>query len=69
MISTPIGQYAGCKARSALHDKLLQSVIRKSIYFFQITPFGQMMNRFSSDMAVIDKVISFTLFHTIATNN
>lgn len=56
MISVPFGQYAGCKARRTLHEQLLQSIVQKSIYFFQTTPFGRMMNRFSSDMAVIDKV-------------
>lgn len=56
MISVPFGQYAGCKARRSLHQQLLQSIVQKSIYFFQTTPFGRMMNRFSSDMAVIDKV-------------
>lgn len=56
MISVPFGQYAGSKARRSLHEQLLQSIVQKSIYFFQTTPFGQMMNRFSSDMAVIDKV-------------
>lgn len=58
MISVPCGQYAGSKARRSLHDRLLHSIVQKSIYFFQTTPFGRMMNRFSSDMAVIDKVNS-----------
>lgn len=58
MVSTPFGQYGGCKARCILHDQLLQSIVQKSIYFFEATPFGQIMNRFSSDMAVIDKVIT-----------
>lgn len=59
MISVPFGQYAGSKARRTLHEQLLQSIVQKSIYFFQTMPFGRMMNRFSSDMAVIDKVNLF----------
>lgn len=62
MISTPCGQYAGCKARRILHDQLLQSIVQKSIYFFQIEPFGRLMNRFSLDMAVIDKVKWYSLY-------
>lgn len=63
MISTPSGQYAGAQARQTLHEQLLHSIIQKSIYFFQVTPFGRLMNRFSSDMAVIDKVpFDFYLF-------
>lgn len=56
MISTPMGQYAGGNARRYLHDELLHAVIHKSLYFFQITPIGRVINRFSADMAVIDKV-------------
>lgn len=56
MLSTPAGQWAGCKARQNLHDKLLQSIMHKSLNFFQITPLGRIMNRFSNDMAIIDKV-------------
>lgn len=58
MISTPSGQYAGSKARRYLHDELLHAVVHKSLHFFQVTPFGRVMNRFSTDMAVIDKVRS-----------
>lgn len=62
MISTPCGQYAGSKARRTLHDQLLQSIVHKSIYFCQVAPFGRLMNRFSLDMAVIDKVKWYSLF-------
>lgn len=57
MISIPSGQYAGSKARKYLHDELLHAIVQKSLHFFQVTPFGRVMNRFSMDMAVIDKVI------------
>ncbi|XP_073824005.1 sulfonylurea receptor [Musca autumnalis] len=60
MISTPAGQWAGCKARRNLHDKLLQSIMYKSLHFFQVTPLGRIMNRFSNDMAIIDKKIAAT---------
>ncbi|XP_075149498.1 sulfonylurea receptor [Haematobia irritans] len=60
MISTPAGQWAGCKARRNLHDKLLQSIMHKSLHFFQVTPLGRIMNRFSNDMAIIDKKIAAT---------
>ncbi|XP_065358147.1 ATP-binding cassette sub-family C member Sur [Calliphora vicina] len=60
MLSTPAGQWAGCKARQNLHDKLLQSIMHKSLHFFQITPLGRIMNRFSNDMAIIDKKIAAT---------
>lgn len=65
MISTPCGQYAGSQARRTLHDRLLQSIVQKSIYFFQIAPFGRLMNRFSLDMAVIDKVKWYSFYYIL----
>jgi len=56
LVSTPAGQFAGCNARRNLHDKLLQTILHKTLHFFQVTPLGCIVNRFSNDMAVIDKV-------------
>ncbi|KAH8273788.1 hypothetical protein KR044_000666 [Drosophila immigrans] len=60
MISTPAGQWAGCNARRNLHDKLLQTILHKTLHFFQVTPLGRIVNRFSNDMAIIDKKIAAT---------
>ncbi|SPP85605.1 ATP-binding cassette sub-family C member Sur [Drosophila guanche] len=60
MISTPAGQWAGCNARRNLHDKLLQSILHKTLHFFQVTSPGRIVNRFSNDMAIIDKKIAAT---------
>ncbi|XP_052850782.1 ATP-binding cassette sub-family C member Sur isoform X2 [Drosophila gunungcola] len=60
LVSTPAGQYAGCNARRNLHDKLLQTILHKTLHFFQVTPLGRIVNRFSNDMAVIDKKIAAT---------
>nr|XP_043068593.1 ATP-binding cassette sub-family C member Sur [Drosophila bipectinata] len=60
MVSTPAGQWAGCNARRNLHDKLLQTILHKTLHFFQVTPLGRIVNRFSNDMAVIDKKIAAT---------
>ncbi|KAH8351886.1 hypothetical protein KR084_000433 [Drosophila pseudotakahashii] len=60
LVSTPAGQFAGCNARRNLHDKLLQTILHKTLHFFQVTPLGRIVNRFSNDMAVIDKKIAAT---------
>ncbi|XP_017075895.2 ATP-binding cassette sub-family C member Sur [Drosophila eugracilis] len=60
LVSTPAGQYAGINARRNLHDKLLQTILHKTLHFFQVTPLGRIVNRFSNDMAVIDKKIAAT---------
>ncbi|XP_059617752.1 ATP-binding cassette sub-family C member Sur [Phlebotomus argentipes] len=60
MLSTPIGQYAGLRARRKIHAKLLDAILGNSLRFFQTTPLGRIMNRFSNDMAIIDKKIAPT---------
>lgn len=56
MITTPAGQICGNKASIYLHEQLLNGVMKQSLNFFQTTPLGRVMNRFSNDITVIDKV-------------
>ncbi|CAO1396998.1 unnamed protein product [Diamesa serratosioi] len=60
IIATPFGQLAGANARKHLHEQLVGSVMKNSLHFFQSTPFGRIMNRFSFDMSIIDKKIATT---------
>lgn len=65
MISTPAGQYAGSRARRHLHERLLKSIGQKPMYFFQTTPIARIVNRFSADTAVIDKVCDLFYINAI----
>lgn len=56
LIATPSAQIAGNNSRKRLHSKLVNAIIYNPIDFFQSTPFGRIINRFSFDMAIIDKV-------------
>lgn len=56
MITSPMGQVAGCKARFVLHEKLVGSILENSLFYFQVNPTGRLMNRFSNDISIIDKV-------------
>lgn len=56
VITTPSGQLAGSKARKILHERLTDAILRNSLYYFQTTPIGRILNRFSKDVAVVDKV-------------
>ncbi|XP_072032229.1 ATP-binding cassette sub-family C member 10-like [Amphiura filiformis] len=53
--------YGGlCAARMA-HRNLLRSVLGAPISFFDVTPIGRIINRFSSDVCTIDQELPFTL--------
>ena len=50
------GQYAGARARRHLQSRLLNAVTRSRKEFFEHTPAGRIINRFSTDVSFIDKV-------------
>ncbi|KAK0080738.1 hypothetical protein PV325_013438 [Microctonus aethiopoides] len=52
------GQWAGIRARKKLHQNAISSLLRAPMIFFERTPTGRILNRFSADMGVIDKKIS-----------
>ena len=54
--------FAGLKVGKKLHNQLIAYVFRAPInLFFDVTPIGKILNRFSKDMAVIDEQIYFNI--------
>ncbi|GFQ88375.1 multidrug resistance-associated protein 7 [Trichonephila clavata] len=53
--------YAGIKAAVTLHNRLLKNIMKAASSFFDITPLGRIMNRFSSDIYCIDDAFPFIL--------
>ncbi|KAH8600771.1 hypothetical protein B0O99DRAFT_288710 [Bisporella sp. PMI_857] len=41
-----------------LHQRLVQSVTRAKFKFFDVTPLGQLMNRFSKDLEAVDQEVA-----------
>lgn len=53
--------YAGIKAAKHIHRLLLDRVFSAKFQFFDITPLGRILNRFSSDTYTIDDSLPFIL--------
>ena len=54
--------HAGLKVGKRLHNILIAYVFRAPInLFFDVTPLGKILNRFSKDLAVIDEQIYYNL--------
>ncbi|CAL7934283.1 unnamed protein product [Xylocopa violacea] len=51
--------YGGIQAAIAIHKQLLKVVVRAKNVFFDIHPFGRILNRFSSDTYTIDDSLPF----------
>lgn len=52
-------------AGSTLHARLLRAVMHAPLSFFSSTDTGTTLNRFSSDMAMIDRTLPFALFQVL----
>ncbi|KAF9326067.1 Multidrug resistance-associated protein 1 [Podila minutissima] len=50
---------AGYRASTLMHNNLLQRVLRLPMSFFDTTPVGRIMNRFSSDVDNMDELLPF----------
>lgn len=56
-ISSFVMAHASFKASTILHEKLLVNVMHLALSFFEITPTGRILNRFSKDVDMVDSVI------------
>ena len=55
-LNSAAGQWAGARARRRLHSRTITGLLGAPLTFFEKTPIGRILNRFSADMGVIDKV-------------
>ncbi|MCJ1399991.1 hypothetical protein MMC11_003194 [Xylographa trunciseda] len=50
--------YGSLSASKSIHTRLLNAVLRAKFKFFDTTPLGQIMNRFSKDLQAIDQEVA-----------
>lgn len=53
--------FLAVKASTVLHEKLLDNMLRLPMSFYETTPLGRIVNRFSKDIDVIDASIPQSL--------
>ncbi|XP_068012904.1 ATP-binding cassette sub-family C member 10 isoform X1 [Melanerpes formicivorus] len=53
--------YGTLRAAAVIHNRLLQRVIKATVTFFDTTPTGRILNRFSSDLYCVDENLPFML--------
>jgi len=53
--------YGGICAAKKMHSKLLKIILRAKVMFFDNTPAGRILNRFSSDLYTVDDSLPFIL--------
>jgi ABC-type multidrug transport system fused ATPase/permease subunit len=53
--------YASYRASTILHEKLLVNIMHLALAFFEVTPTGRILNRFSKDVDMLDSVIPMVL--------
>ncbi|PHH76236.1 hypothetical protein CDD82_4074 [Ophiocordyceps australis] len=52
--------FGSLTASRRIHDRLMSAVTRAKFKFFDVTPLGQLMNRFSKDLEAVDQEIAPT---------
>uniref|UniRef100_A0A8C9Z0F0 ATP-binding cassette, sub-family C (CFTR/MRP), member 10 n=1 Tax=Sander lucioperca TaxID=283035 RepID=A0A8C9Z0F0_SANLU len=53
--------YGAICAATAIHNRLLDRVLKATVCFFDTTPMGRILNRFSSDLYTVDDSLPFIL--------
>lgn len=53
------------RSNEKLHNNMLLGLIRSPSSYFDTTPTGRLINRFSNDLSIMDNTLAFTLIDTL----
>lgn len=67
MLASVLLGLASLRAARTLHIRLIGDVLRLPMVFFDTTPTGRLLNRFSKDVDVLDNTLPFVMRSWIAT--
>eukprot|EP01125_Pyxidicula_operculata_P021279 TRINITY_DN812_c2_g1_i1.p1 TRINITY_DN812_c2_g1~~TRINITY_DN812_c2_g1_i1.p1 ORF type:complete len:1539 (-),score=311.37 TRINITY_DN812_c2_g1_i1:20-4636(-) len=59
--------FTGIYGASVIHNKMLGKVMRSPVSFFDTTPSGRIMNRFTKDLSTVDSEISTAIVQVLST--
>ena len=48
-----------------LHEEMVHGLVRSPCSYFDMTPSGQLTNKFSNDLGILDNTLTFTLVDTL----
>ena len=54
LLQSIVGMVGGLRASKIIHSRMLDSILRSTIRFVDVTPSGRIINRFSKDLETID---------------
>ena len=52
-------------SNEVLHEEMIQGLVRSPSFFFDITPTGQLTNKFSNDLGILDNTLGFSFVDLI----
>ena len=61
LIRTRLTYYFCLRASQRLHDAAIEAVLRAKVEFFDVNPWGRILNRFSADVGIADDQLPLTL--------